>query len=113
MVKCSPHNLQMFICLQLNKVAFLLSISINPICTKLDLTHLYILSVRQQIIQLESQDGETCGVFRKLKLYRRFHPVEVTSALNKKLRHCKIFSLTTYDPLFLQLWIHSGPHKTV
>lgn len=124
MVKCSSHNLQFFIGLQLNKVIFHLSISINPICTKIDLTHLSIFGVGKQILQLGCQDGETCGVLQKPNLNRRFHPIEVHLCLNQKLRkrHCKMFFLTTHDSYLYNFgfildhtkWlIHSKSYKNV
>lgn len=97
------------------------SISIQT-AWKLDLIHLSILGLGQHIIQLGSQEGETCGSLRGPKLYRMFHPVEVHLCLTQKLRHCKMFYLTTYDPYLYNFgfildhtkWsLQSQPYKIV
>lgn len=95
---CSPHNFQISTDPPLNKVVFHISMSINPICTKLDLTHLSFLGARQHIIQLRFQKGETYGAFWEPKLYKSFHPVKVHFSLEQKSRNCKMFFLTIHDP---------------
>lgn len=114
MVKWSPHILHICVGLQLNKIVFHPSFSINLIFMKFDLLSPFYF--RYQFIQLGRQGGERCGATRNPELYVRWSSIEVHFCLNKKLRKMNfwdVFIKQQVTPLFIQLCIYSGSFKIV